>query len=56
MKLDEKRVDGEYDPDRNKFAYTLTGKLKSGTHTLTVQAADKAGNQAEMRTSKFMVK
>jgi hypothetical protein len=56
MKLDEKRVDGEYDPDRNKFAYTLTGKLKSGTHTLTVQAADKAGNQAEMRTSKFTVK
>lgn len=56
MKLDEKRVDGEYDPDRNKFAYTLTGKLKSGTHTLTVQAADKAGNQAKPQISKFTVK
>jgi hypothetical protein len=56
MKLDGKRVDGEYDPDRKKFAYTLTGKLKSGTHTLTVQAADKAGNQAKKRTSQFIVK
>jgi len=56
MKLDGKRVDGEYDPDRYKFTYTLTRKLKPGKHTLNVQAADKAGNPAKAKTSTFMVK
>jgi hypothetical protein len=56
MKLDGKTVDGEYDPDRDKYAYPLTKTLKAGTHTISVQAADKAGNLAKSRSSTFTVK
>ena len=55
MKLDGKTVDGEYDPDRDKYAYPLTKPLKVGTHTLSVQAADKAGNPAKPKTVTFTV-
>ncbi len=53
--LDGKRIDGEYDPDRSKVKFTLTKKLPSGKHTLTVQASDKAGNPAKLKTSTFNV-
>lgn len=56
MKLDGKAVDGEYDPDRSKYAYPLTKSLAAGTHTLSVQAADKAGNPAKPQTVTFRVK
>lgn len=56
MKLDGKRIDGEYDPDRYRVKYTLTKKLSSGTHTLSVQASDKAGNPAKSKASTFTVK
>lgn len=56
MTLDGEQMDGEYDPDRDRYKYPLTRKLAPGTHTLTVQANDKAGNPAKTRTSKFTVK
>jgi len=56
IKLDGKRVDGEYDPDRRKVSYPLPKKLRAGTHTLTIHASDKAGNAAKPRTSTFTVK
>ena len=55
MQLDGKRVDGEYDPDRDKYAYPLTKALKSGKYTLTVQAIDKAGNPAKTQSSTFTI-
>ncbi|MBD3307386.1 peptidoglycan DD-metalloendopeptidase family protein [candidate division KSB3 bacterium] len=55
MTLDDKTLDGEYDPDRDKFAYTVPTPLAPGTHTLTVQAADRAGNPATTATSTFRV-
>ena len=56
MSLDGKPVDGEYDPDRDKFSFSLTKALSAGKHTLTVQAKDKAGNPAKTRTATFIVK
>ena len=56
MKLDGREVDGEYDPDRRKFSYSLTKKLPAGKHTLSVQASDKAGNSAKPQTSTFTVR
>ncbi len=56
MTFDGKRVSGEYDPDRRKVSYPLTKKLASGTHTLTVQALDKAGHAAKAMKSTFTVK
>jgi hypothetical protein len=55
MTLDGKRVDGEYDPDRYKYKYPLTRSLTSGTHTVTIQASDKAGHPAKTTTSTFTV-
>jgi hypothetical protein len=55
MTLDEKRVDGVYDPDRYLYKYPLTRTLASGRHTVTVQAADKAGHPAKTQTSTFTV-
>ena len=56
MLLDGKPVDGEYDPDRNKFSASLTKTLSAGKHTLIVQASDKAGNPAKTKTATFVVK
>ncbi|GAK55995.1 peptidase family M23 [Candidatus Vecturithrix granuli] len=56
MSLDGRPVAGEYDPDRDKFSFSLTKSLSAGKHTLTVQAKDKAGNPAKTRTAKFVVK
>jgi hypothetical protein len=56
MTLDGKRVDGEYDPDRDKLTYRLTKTLSSGKHSLTIQASDKAGNPAKTQTAIFFVK
>ncbi len=53
--LDGKRVDGEYDPDRDTYTYELTGKLSAGKHTLVVNASDKAGHAAVSKTSTFVV-
>jgi hypothetical protein len=55
MTLDGKRLSGEYDPDRYTYKYPLTRTLASGKHTLTVQAADKAGHSAQQQTSTFTV-
>ena len=56
MTLDGKRVDGEYDPDRDKYTAHLTKKLAPGKHTLKVQASDKAGNPAKSQTVTLMIK
>ena len=56
MTLDGKRVDGEYDPDRDKYTAQLTKKLAPGKHTLKVQASDKAGNPAKSQTVTLMIK
>lgn len=55
MTLDDTRVAGEYDPDRYLYKYLLTRTLASGRHTVTVQAADKAGHPAKTQTSTFIV-
>jgi hypothetical protein len=56
MTLDGRRVAGEYDPDRRKYEYTLSGPLAAGAHTLRVQAADRAGHPAQQREATFYVK
>ena len=53
MTLDGTRVVGEYDPDRYRYKYPLTRTLAPGRHTITVQAADKAGHPAKTQTSTF---
>lgn len=55
MLLDGKPVDGEYDPDRDKYSSSLSKTLTAGTHTLVVQAHDKAGNPATSKTAAFIV-
>ncbi len=55
MQLDGKTVFGEFDPDRATYTYLLTKSLPAGKHTLTVQAADRAGNQAVTQTAVFVV-
>lgn len=55
MTLDGKRVNGEYDPDRFLYKYPLTGALAPGRHTVTIQAADLAGNTAVPVTAKISV-
>jgi len=56
MELDGVVLDAEYDPDRNKAAFPLERPLKSGKHTLRVQASDLAGNKAVPVQSEFWVK
>ncbi len=55
MELDGVRVDAEYDPDRDKVAFVPERPLRSGKHTLRIQASDLAGNKATPIQSEFWV-
>jgi hypothetical protein len=55
MLLDGKKVEAEFDPDRNKLSYQLENALAPGPHDLRVVVKDLAGNEALPLVSRFRV-
>ncbi|HOJ78348.1 MAG TPA: cellulose binding domain-containing protein, partial [Bacillota bacterium] len=54
--LDGKTITGTYNPDTNRLTYTPVAEYSAGSHTITVTANDRAGNQGLTAKSTFTVK
>jgi hypothetical protein len=54
LRLDERKLIAEYDPERERVFYQVTEPLQPGRHEITVWVQDRAKNEST-KTSGFWI-
>ncbi|MBN2009839.1 M23 family metallopeptidase [candidate division KSB1 bacterium] len=55
MKLDDRKVIAEYDPEERLIRYNVEDALPLGSHTVTVSAIDNSGNEQSVTNTFYVV-